>query len=176
MAIYATLGQNIVFETLTSPESFRSVSEYHYAEHKVVEARPRLQWIANELQTITMEMGFHRAFTNPSAQMQTLRSAAEAHLAMALIFGNGGHRGYFVIEKLEETFTQQADDGSYVAIGARVDLKEWVPGADFDPFAPARPSFSAPALLFQQSIPILRAPTYTPPAPTLDIQPTQQLL
>ncbi len=64
----------------------------------MVEARPRLQWLATELQKISLELGFHVAFVNPATQMNLLRAAAEDHQARALIFGNGVHRGYFVIE------------------------------------------------------------------------------
>jgi phage protein U len=135
--MFAILGE-IFFETLTSPKAFHSAAAYSYAEHKVVEARPRLQWMANELQKISLDLQFHVAFTNPATQMNLLRAAAEDHQARALIFGNGVHRGYFVIEALEETFQQLADDGSYIAISARVELREWVPGADFDPLAPPR--------------------------------------
>jgi phage protein U len=144
--MFAVLGE-IVFEVLTSPESVRLVAAYSYAEHKVVEAPPRLQWLANELAKISLELGFHVAFSNPKAQMDALRAAGGDHQARALVFGNGVHRGYFVIETIEETQHQLADDGSYVAISARVELKEWVPGADFDPIAPARRSTPPPGIV-----------------------------
>src|SRR5215469_17363075 len=108
--MFATLGE-ILFTTLTSPEAFRAQTGYSYAEHKVVESAPRLQWLANDLQKISLDLGFHVAFTNPATQMNLLRAAAEDHQARALVFGNGVHRGYFVIETLEETFHQTADDG-----------------------------------------------------------------
>jgi phage protein U len=133
--MFATLGE-IIFLVLTSFESFRSTSEYRYAEHKVVEAPPRLQWIGDELEKISIDLQFHVAFTNPATRMLALQAAAEDHQARALVFGNGVFRGYFVIESLEETHSQLADDGSYIAIDARLELHEWVPGADFDPLAP----------------------------------------
>lgn len=148
--MFAVLG-NITFETLTSPQTFRSTSEYHYAEHKIVEAAPRLQWLANELQKISLDLHFHVAFTNPATQMNRLRAAAEDHQARALVFGNGVHRGYFVIETLEETHEQLADDGSYIAISARVELCEWIPGADFDPQAPASPTTLPPGVVQSSS-------------------------
>jgi phage protein U len=144
--MYALFGE-ILFETLTSPESFTATSEYSFAEHKVVEASPRLQWMANELETISLDMHFSYAFTNPLVQLLALRAAAELHQAMALVFGNGIHRGYFVIERLEETHRQMADDGSYVDLTVRVELKEWVPGADWDPAAPPQPQTSPPGIV-----------------------------
>jgi phage protein U len=144
--MFALLGE-IFFAVLTSPEGFRSSSEYRYAQHDVVEAPPRLQWLSNDLQKISLDLGFHLAFTNPSAQMAALRAAAEDHQARALVFGNGVFRGYFVIESIEETHQQLADDGSYIAIAARLELREWVPGADFDPLSPPRRSSPPPGIV-----------------------------
>jgi phage protein U len=133
--MFAVLGP-IFFEVLTSPQTLRAGSEYKYARHEVVESAPRLQWLANNLQKISLGMHFHAVFTNPATQMLLLTAAAEAHQAMPLVFGNGVFRGYFVIESIEETHQQMADDGSFLALEARVELCEWVPGAEFDPFAP----------------------------------------
>jgi phage protein U len=144
--VFAVLGE-ILFDVLTSPEGFRAQSEYHYAEHQVVEAPPRLQWMADGLQKISLDLGFHVAFTSPILQMTLLRVAAEDHQARALVFGNGTFRGYFVIEAIEETLQQTADDGSYVAISARVELREWVPGADFDPSSPPRRTTPPPGII-----------------------------
>jgi len=144
--MFALFGE-IVFETVNGPESFHAANEYLYAEHGVVAAAPRLQWLANQLQKISLELGFHVAFVNPKTQMDKLRAAAEDHQARALIFGNGVHRGYFVIESLEETHHQLADDGSYVAISAKLELKEWIPGVDFDPLAPPRRTSPPPGVV-----------------------------
>lgn len=173
--MFAVLG-DITFETLTSPEAFRSTSDYHFAEHKIVEAAPRLQWLANELQKISLDLRFHVAYTNPATQMNRLRAAAEDHQARALVFGNGVHRGYFVIETLEETHEQLADDGSYIAIAVRLELQEWIPGADFDPTAPARPTNLPPGIVQSSpststslpsalSAPVSNATTYNPNQP-----------
>jgi phage protein U len=178
--MFATLGE-IIFLVLTSFQSFRSTSGYRYAEHKVVEAPPRLQWIGDELEKVSIDLRFHAAFTNPAIQMQALQAAAEDHQARALVFGNGVFRGYFVIESLEETHSQLADDGSYIAIEARIELHEWVPGADFDPLAPPQAA-NPPAGIVQsgtgsslspRSTPITGLPSaYDPSAP---ISPTNEL-
>jgi phage protein U len=160
--MFAVLGE-MIFEVLTAPEQFRASSSYSYAEHKVVEAPPRIQWLANELQTISFELGLHVAFTNPASQMNRLHAAAQDHRARALVFGNGVHRGYFVIERIEETHHQLADDGSFIAISAHVELKEWIPGAGFDPLAPPKLASPPPGVL---SAPPGAAPsTYNPSQP-----------
>src|SRR2546422_954944 len=80
----------------------------------------RLQWLANELARISMKLSSHVAVTSPKAQMDTRRVAGEEHQARALVFANGVHRGFFVIERIDEAQQQLADDGSYIAISARV--------------------------------------------------------
>ena len=64
--MYAVLGE-IIFDVLTSPQAFESARKYDYAEHKVVEDRPRLQWIADDLETLTLELSFHAQFINAHA-------------------------------------------------------------------------------------------------------------
>jgi phage protein U len=143
---YAVLG-DITFRAIDSPESFESQLGYDFAEHKVVQAPPRLQWISNALEEISVEMFFHVSFTKPAAQIAKLRAAASAHKAMALVFGNGVHRGYFVITAIVETAHKNADDGSVIAITAKLSLKEWVRGADIDPLAPPKPATTPPAIV-----------------------------
>jgi phage protein U len=144
--MFALLG-NIFIQVLTSPQSIRAKTGYHYAEHKVVESAPRLQWTSDGLEKITLQLGFHVLFTNPATQMNLLYLAAETHQALPLVFGNGVFRGYFVIESIEETHQQMADDGSYFALEARMELREWIPGADFDPLAPPQAANPPPGIV-----------------------------
>lgn len=179
--MFAVLGKDIVFSTLTSPSGFRSNYAYTYAEHKVVEAQPKLQWIADELQTIDLDMSFHVAFTDPATEMNRLKKVAEDHRPLSLVFGNGVHRGYFVIEKIEETFVQTADDGSYMAITARVMLKEWVRdiALKFNPINPdpsviPQSAISPPPGIVRTPLPLLKGHVTIPAIS--GIQPAQQLL
>jgi phage protein U len=135
--MFATLGE-IVFQVLTSPEAMALTSAYSYAEHKVVEAPPRLQWLANELDELSLDLRFHFQYVNPVTQLSALRAAGEDHLARALVLSNGVHLGYFIIERLEQKNLWQADDGSYIAIDVKLELKQWVPGVEFDPLAPPK--------------------------------------
>lgn len=136
--MYAVLGE-IIFDILTSPQALESARKYDYAEHKVVEDRPRLQWIAADLETLTIELSFHAAFTNPQTQLTLLENAAEDHRARAFVYGNGILRGYFVVSELAEVHRHNADDGSLIYATARVTLKEWALGAEVDPFAKPKP-------------------------------------
>ncbi len=140
MVMFALLG-DIQFQVIDSPEMLESVRRFEYAEHRVVEARPRLQWLAADLETITLTMLFHASMTNPSAQLAALLAAGADHQARALVLGNGVVRGFFVVESIATSAIQLAADAAPIAIRARTVLREWVAGAESDPGAPPIPAF-----------------------------------
>jgi phage protein U len=144
--MYAVLG-DILFEVLTSPTRLESTRGFDYAEHRVVQDRPRLQWLADGLETITLELMLHVAFTNPKTQLDALNAAAQDHSARALVFGNGVHRGYFVLTAISEVHRHDADDGSLIWTTARLELKEYAFGVEADPFAPPRLATPPPAIV-----------------------------
>jgi len=121
---YATIG-NLDLFIVASPEQFESRREFYYAVHEVVQDRPRLQWIANELEVIQMRFRFHAMFSQPQVAYDQLVKRAEAHEAMALVFGNGVHRGLFVITALGQTIMHQDADGSLILIDLDVQLTEY---------------------------------------------------
>jgi phage protein U len=135
--MFALLGE-ISFQAIGSPEIFESSRRFDYAEHRVVEDRPRLQWLAAELESITLAMLFHRSFTDPAAQLAALLAAANDHQARALVLGNGVFRGFFVVESVATSDIQLGADATPIAIRVRTSLREWVPGSEFDPAAPPR--------------------------------------
>lgn len=122
--MFAMLG-DILFETLTSPQAMESVVPFDYAEHKVVEDRPRLQWISDGLQVITIDLSLHASFTNPAVKMVALQSAAQSHNALPLVLGTGEYRGYFVITSIQTTSTQMTMFGALISVVVRLVLKEW---------------------------------------------------
>lgn len=97
--MFAALGE-IAFEVVGSPETFDSARRYDFAEHRVIESKPRLQWLGTDLERLRLEMMLHSSITNPAVQLEILKAAAAAHRALPLVFGNGGFRGFFVIEAI----------------------------------------------------------------------------
>jgi phage protein U len=174
--MFALLGE-IPFEVLGSPEMFESSRRFDYAEHRVVEDRPRLQWLAAELESITLTMLFHTSFTDPAAQLAALLIAANDHQARALVLGNGTFRGFFVVESVTTSDIQLGADAAPIAIRVQANLREWAPGSEFDPAAPPRLatvplglapvaiSYSLPAALVGAGVPAANyaAPTFNRP-------------
>ena len=121
--MFALLG-DVPFEVIGSPEALSESYSYDYAEQRVVQARPRLQWLADDLLNIRLEMLLHRAFTNPAASLLVIKQAASAHAALPLVFGNGEFRGYFVITGIETIARQLSSTGDPFAIAVRLNLRE----------------------------------------------------
>jgi phage protein U len=141
--MYAVLG-NLTFFVLESPTSFESTHQWTYAKQDVVEALPRLQWMARDLEEIELDFIFHYSFTSPKRQLDALLTMANTHQANPLVFSNGTHRGYFVIKQINEIIQLQASDGTVASVEAKVTLLEWALGADFNPLTP--PQTAAPGL------------------------------
>ena len=144
--MFATLGE-IPFEVLGSPEGFESSRSYDFAELRVVESKPRLQWVGNDLERLKFELRLHSSFTNPAAKLALLRSTAAAHLALPLVFGNGGFRGFFVIESIAMRSQQLSAHGAPIAITAALALKEWAVESELLAGAPVLPDFVPLAII-----------------------------
>ena len=138
--MFAVLGE-IQFEVVGSPEGYESTGAYDYCEQRVVESKPRLQWVGDELERLSFELMWHSSFTNPAAQLALLRGTAAQHLALPLVFGNGGFRGFFVIESIAMRSQQLSAHGAPIAITAALSLKEWAVESELLPGAPILPDF-----------------------------------
>ncbi len=134
--MFAVLG-DIQFEVVGSPEGYESAAAYDFAEQRVIESKPRIQWVGDDLERLSFELMWHSSFTNPAAQLALLRATAAQHLALPLVFGNGGFRGFFVIESIKVKSQQLSASGAPIAIKVALALKEWI--ADLQLLSNAQP-------------------------------------
>jgi phage protein U len=151
--LFAVLG-DIQFEVVGSPESYESADGYDFPEQRVIESKPRLQWVGDELERLNFELMWHASFTNPTAQLALLRATAATHLALPLVFGDGGFRGFFVIESIKVKSQQLSAGGAPIAIRVALALKEWI--------ADAQSLFSTLSLGAFTTLAITTASTGTP--------------
>jgi len=126
--LFAVLGE-IQFEVVGSPKSYESADGYDFPEQRVIESKPRLQWVGDELERLNFELMWHASFTNPAAQLALLRATAATHLALPLVFGDGGFRGFLVIESIKVKSLQLSAGGAPIAIRVALALKEWISDA-----------------------------------------------
>lgn len=123
--MFAMLGV-IPFELLTSPVAMDGRRTFNYAEHAVIEGKPRLQYVGDGLEEYNFTFRFHREFCSPMVQYAALVASASVHVALPLILGNGLYLGRYVILEIADVLEAAGTDGTPVYLEVRVMLREWV--------------------------------------------------
>lgn len=141
--MYAQLG-NVQFEVLPVT-SLEEKYSYNYAVHPVIEGKPLLQFIGDNLDECTLGIRLHFSFCDPATAFAALKAEADSHRALPFRFNDGSYLGRFVVCEISKTLMQTADSGRPLCIEAQVSLKEWV---DSNPLgsAQAAQQQSAPGL------------------------------
>lgn len=129
--MFAQLG-DIRFELITYFDGLEGRTSYTFAEHQVIEGKPLLQFIGDNLDEVSVQFRFHVSYCAPEAEFRRLIDAANLHQALPFVFGNGLYKGRFVITEISDTVENTASDGTVIAMGARVTLKEWVDAAPLE--------------------------------------------
>ena len=121
---YAILG-DLLFRVLVGWEQFDATRGASYAEHKVIEGKPKLQYTGENLETLNITMRFHMDYCEPDLAISHLRKRLSDHKAMALVLTNGFYRGRYVLTELVETLRHTDGEGNTILMDVRVALKEW---------------------------------------------------
>ncbi|KFK91941.1 phage tail protein [Serratia sp. Ag2] len=132
--MFAVLG-NIEFELITYWDGFEATFGVDYAEHARIEGKPGLQFVGEKLDEIQISLAFHQHYCVPDVELARLRTAMKAHQALALVFGNGDYRGWFVITEVTAVSQQTDTTGNVWALTATVSLREYIG----DPKNPLKP-------------------------------------
>ncbi|MBX9347183.1 phage tail protein [Chromobacterium vaccinii] len=141
--MFALLGE-VQFDLITYFDGFESQFGADYAEHALIEGKPRLQWMADKLDEIRIQLSFHSQFCDPERELLKLRQALTDHQAMALVLGNGDYKGWFVLTDLQATSKQTDKAGTLIALEASITLREYV-GDKKKPLPPAVQPAQPPA-------------------------------
>ncbi len=115
--MYAVLGE-IEFDVVAYWDEFESTMGVDYTSHARIEGKPGVQFIGDKLDKITLKFNFHSQYCQPTTELNRLREAMTAHQAMALVFGNGDYRGWFVITDLTATHQHTDPYGNVIAVAA----------------------------------------------------------
>lgn len=122
--MFAVLG-DIEFELITYWDGFEATFGVDYAEHARIGGKPGLQFVGDRLDEIQITLVFHQHYCVPDVELARLRTAMKAHQALALVFGNGDYRGWFVITDVTATSEQTDSTGNVLAVSATVSLREY---------------------------------------------------
>ncbi|QST27720.1 phage tail protein [Escherichia albertii] len=132
--MFAVLG-DIEFEVVTYWDGFDASFGMDYAEHARIEGKPGLQFIGQKLDEVSISLVFHDHYCQPDVELARLRDAMAAHQALALVFGNGDYRGWFVVTDIRATSQQTDGLGNVQALSAELSLKEYI-GDPKNPLTP----------------------------------------
>ena len=90
-----------------------------------MKANPGLQFIGDRLDEIQIALVFHQHYCVPDTELTRLRRRLKAHQALALVFGSGIYRGWFVITDITAVSEQTDSTGNVLAMNATVSLREY---------------------------------------------------
>lgn len=121
--MFAQLG-NIRFELL-GPTAMDDTARWNYTRHQVMDEKPVLQYIGQDLNEINLKLAFHRSFCDPSIKLKELKDAANSDEPLTLLWGNGEIAGDFVIEEISRAFENMDEIGNIIAIAVDVRLVEY---------------------------------------------------
>lgn len=119
----ASLGL-FVFETLgTAFDSVERKSSYRYATGNTVGIRPRMQYLGQDNDTITLPGTLYPEITDGHLSLDKLREMAATGELYALLDGTGYYYGMCYITEISETRTYLKADGTPRKIEFSVSLK-----------------------------------------------------
>lgn len=125
--MFAQLG-DIIFETLTAPETLNFSEAPSFAEMATISGKPRLQRTGDQLQQGNLDVRLFNSLTSPEAAFAAMQAAMNAGLGLPLVFGNGRFIGTFVIASLDQDVLQTSPDGTVIEMVVRMQLKEFFQG------------------------------------------------
>lgn len=123
--MFALLG-DVQFDIIAYFDGFESQFGADYAEHPLIEGKPRLQFVGDKLDEIRIQLAFHLHYCDPDAELVKLKDALAAHQAMALVLGNGDYKGWFVLTDVQATSKHTDKAGTLIALEASITLREFV--------------------------------------------------
>ena len=122
--MYAQLG-NIVFKGLKGFQGLQSTRETNFAQHAVIEGKPKLQRIGTNLEELTIGIQFHASFCTPETEISALDSARQDAEVLPFVNGAGEFLGTFVIKSIRKTMEELGTDGSIKMCTVDLDLMEF---------------------------------------------------
>jgi len=134
MKNWAILG-DISFDILSSPHVYSLRSATSWAEHSLIQGKPKLEYVGDELDEITWEILFHNHLTKPEKQLRLLKEAKEKHEPMALVMGDGNYKGPYVITSLDTNVNTTTDGGRTRSATVNLTLREYT--GEFKRISPA---------------------------------------
>lgn len=122
--IWAVLGE-IEFELTNHPTAQAERGTADYAEHALLQGKPKLQWIGEGLDELTFELALHASLVDPEEQLRKLKTAKAVHDPLPYVLGSGDYRGIYVITALDVTTRKTDGNGRLLSALINITLREY---------------------------------------------------
>lgn len=132
--MFALLG-DIQFNLPTYFDGLDAQFGADFAEHPLIEGKPRLQWVGDRLDEFRIDLSFHAWYCDPEAELLRLNQSLRAHMAMSFVLGNGDYKGWFVLTDVQAMSRQTDQYGTLTCLEATITLREYV-GDKSNPLPP----------------------------------------
>lgn len=121
--MYCLLG-NIVFEPLNIT-SFNETHAVTWAEHQVLDGKPRLQALGEQLVSLDFSLRLHHKMGGVERRYQELLQAQSQQQALALVWGRNQYKGLFVIDSIRSQTLFTDKYGHALCRELSISLKEF---------------------------------------------------
>lgn len=121
----------IVFEVsnykVSTFKNYKRSTKAKFSEHETIGQPPKLEFLHKELETISMEIIFHKSLgVNPAEEVQKIREMCEEGTADFLIIGEKViGNGQWIIESVSESVDVWDGQGQIFSSKVDLDLKEY---------------------------------------------------
>lgn len=116
-----------VYNAIMSPESWQVTgNEASYAEHALIDGKPRLQKTGDTLEEIAFTIRLHASYCKPADVLSSLNASKAAGEIMPLVMGNGEYKGDYVIASATYTVETTFPDGGIWEATLNLSLKEFI--------------------------------------------------
>jgi phage protein U len=99
-----------------------------WAQQDVIEGKPRLQWMGEVGETLSVGLYLHAQFCQPSAMLDALKEIKASGTSFQVWTDGGSYWGNYVIGSIQYRNNWTLADGTVVAMSVDVSLKE--PGGE----------------------------------------------
>lgn len=69
-----------------------------YTQHNVLDGKPKLQFVGEALQTLSLKFRLHNGWCNPDAKLALLQGMRRSRLSFPLLIGSGVFRGNYAVD------------------------------------------------------------------------------
>ena len=126
-AAYMYIGDLGVDLALPDEHTVRERADF--AEHALIERKPRLQWTGSALAERRLSVKLHSDFCDVQAALAWLAKLLADHVPQPLVMGTGEFLGWYVLTELERQELVHATAGMSYA-SASLTLREYAPTAE----------------------------------------------